>query len=237
MSIAAPQATSPTPYWSDGKVSLYLGDCRAVTEWLAADVLVTDPPYGRDWHQGRTRNDGRHVDDSHAGIAGDEDTGTRDAALAMWAPRPAIVFGDLQLAPPAGNKQTLVYLKPGNAGSKGTFGGFRRDVEAIYLIGGWVGAHQGRSSVMGTGARTLGNPYGLTGRYGHPHAKPVDVMETLIAACPAGTIADPFAGSGSTLVAARNQGRRAIGVEIDERYCEMAARRLSQGDLFGDEVA
>ena len=106
--------------------------------------------------------------------------------------------------------------------------GFRHDVEAIYLIGKWPHALGGRSSVIESGARMVGGSVGPAGRYGHPHAKPVDVMETLIQACPDGVIVDPFAGSGSTLVAARNLGRPAIGVELEEKYCEMAARRLSQ---------
>jgi DNA modification methylase len=57
---------------------------------------------------------------------------------------------------------------------------------------------------------------------------PYDLMRDLIAHCPPGTIAGPFMGSGTTLRAAKDVGRRAIGVELDERYCEIAARRMGQ---------
>jgi site-specific DNA-methyltransferase (adenine-specific) len=221
------------PYFADDLVTLYLGDCREVTEWLAADVLVTDPPYGRGWKQGRTHKSQGWADDSHPGIAGDQDTATRDEALAMWGDRIAIMFGDLMLAPPAGTKQVGVFRKSLLMGTKGTFAGFRRDAEAFYLVGPWPAGLGGQSSVLASMAQ--GNQ--VQRNYGHPHAKPVDVMETLIAACPDGTITDPFAGSGSTLVAARNLGRRAIGVEVDERYAEAAARRLSQASLFAGAVS
>jgi site-specific DNA-methyltransferase (adenine-specific) len=71
-----------SPYWSGDGITLYLGDCREVTEWLAAAVLVMDPPYGRKWRQGR-HWDPRHTDDRHQGIQGDADTAVRDAALAV----------------------------------------------------------------------------------------------------------------------------------------------------------
>jgi hypothetical protein len=224
------------PYFADETATLYHGDCREITEWLAADVLVTDPPYGRNWKQGRARG-GRYTDDSHTGIAGDRDTTTRDAALQMWGDRPALVFGDLMLTPPTGTKQVGVYRKAADAGNKGTFGGFRRDIEALYIVGPWKAGLNGRTSVLASSATLQGGSHGLTGRYEHPHAKPVDVMETLIAACPPGVVADPFAGSGSTLIAARNQGRRAIGVEVEERYCELIAKRLAQGALSFEDAS
>jgi DNA modification methylase len=221
----------PKPYWSDRTCALYLGDCREVAEWLAAEVLVTDPPYGRQQAgiDATNRSVGRtyrgEKKGSAAAIVNDEDTSLRDAALAAWGTRPAFVFGDLRIPAPDGTLQVCAYRKPPDAGYRST-AGFRRDIEGIFLLNLPAG-YGGRSSVITTSAPRIGGGGPCT-RYGHPHAKPVDVMETLIEACPPGVIADPFAGAGSTLVAARNLGRRAIGVELEERYCEQAARRLSQ---------
>ena len=224
-----------TPYYQDDLVTLYHGDCREVTAWLEADVLVTDPPYGRNWTSGSgmTNAEGRGLGSKpHGGIANDKDTTTRDAALALWGvERPSAVFGDPLIPQPLGAVQALVYAKPADAGIKGAHAGFRRDVEMIYLVGRWPVAVGGRSSILTTGAWVAG-PRGLSVIHGHPHAKPRDVLEVLIDGAP-GTIADPFAGSGSTLVAAKQLGRRAIGVELEERYCEIAAKRLAQDTLFG----
>lgn len=74
--------TPPKPYYEDEHVTLYHGDCREITEWLSADVLVTDPPYGRGWRQGDLHGDKRD------GIANDHSTEARDAVLAMWGGGP-----------------------------------------------------------------------------------------------------------------------------------------------------
>lgn len=213
-----------TPYYADDTITLYHGDCREVLGWLDADAMVTDPPYGRGWKQGALKRSGL---DAHVGIANDETTEARDTVLRLWGNRPAVVFGDLMLPPPTGVKHVLVYRKPPNAGTRGAVGGFRRDAEAIYLIGPWSSGLGGRSSIVATSEPSQGNPSSPQGRFGHPHAKPDDVMHTLVDLT-AGVVCDPFAGSGATLRAAKNLGRRAIGIEIDERHCETAAKRLAQ---------
>ena len=113
----------PEPYYRDENVTLYHGDCLEVTEWLKADVLVTDPPYGRDWKQGELKG---HFTANRTGIANDATSVVRDAALTLWGERQAVVFGDLMLAPPVGTKHVLIYRKPSNAGLRGAVGGYRR---------------------------------------------------------------------------------------------------------------
>ena len=210
---------APEPYFSDGDVTLYLGDCREVTEWLAADVLVTDPPYGIGREDSNSRQRPVEV------IAGDESTDLRDRALAMWGNRPAVVFGSWRRPRPARTAYRLIWHKASALPGRTCHAWYSAE-EEIYLLGsGWTG--KPTQNVLATHERRDGAG-GLVARIGHPTPKPDGLIERLLAKCPPGVIADPFAGSGSTLVAARNLGRRAIGVEIDELYCELAARRLSQ---------
>lgn len=224
-----------TAYYSDESVTLHLGDCREIPDWLTADVLVTDPPYGRAWKQGTIYSHAKNA--ASAGIANDDTTAARDAALSAWGARPAIAFGDLMLPPPAGTKLVGIYRKPVDAGIRGAIAGLRRDAEAIYLVGPWRAGLGGRSSVFSTTVSLIGGSHGVTARTGHPHTKPLDVMESLLQLCPPGVVADPFAGSGSTLVAAKLMGRKAIGVELEEKYCEIAANRLAQGVLNFEAMA
>lgn len=205
------------PYYQDEHVTLYHGDCREITEWLTADVLVTDPPYGIAYQSGFQR------EVLAASIVGDRDTTARDDALGTWGDRPAIVFGTWRIPRPAGVRALLVWDTKGALGMGDLSIPWKPAHQEVYILGhGFTGR---RTSDVLTYA-----PVQSTARGGreHPHQKPEALLRDLITKCPAGVIADPFAGSGSTLIAARALGRRAIGVEIEERYCETAARRLSQ---------
>lgn len=221
-------ATMIAPYYQDDQVTLYHGDCLELTEWLAADVLVTDPPYGIAWRRGRWA--AQKSDWHNAGITNDNDTTVRDAALTLWGDsRPALCFGSLKSPYPAAWSRMLVFEKPSvGCGLIGNRKPWLANWEPVFILGDWPEQTPTRSAVVRTQCRAASGYNGYSTQAGHSHAKPLDVMEQLIDACPSGTVADPFAGSGSTLVAARNLGRRAIGVEIHEPYCELIAKRLDQ---------
>lgn len=223
-----------TPYYSDDSVTLWLGDCLEVRDWLAADVLVTDPPYGIAYSRGKWARSA-NPDKGSDGIANDDDTAVRDGVLSLWGTKPALVFGSPRIVPPDGVRWTLVFEKPIFGCSLfGQRGPWLANWELVFALGDWPDQTPSRSSVIRTRALAAGGYSGYATKAGHPHAKPLDVMEALMDACPPGVIADPSAGSGSTLVAAKALGRKAIGVELDERYCEIAARRLAQDVLdFG----
>lgn len=225
------------PYYADNLVRLFHGDCREITEWLAADVLVTDPPYGIAYTGGGSRSwNGRRTSRNAEvkTIGQDRDTATRDEALAAWGDRPALVFGSWKAIRPHATKQRLIWYKRNTNPALGGTPWSSAD-EEIYVLGeGFLGQ---RTLNVITTDEARSSSGALSVKVGHPTPKPVGLMERLIVKCPLGVIADPFAGSGSTLVAAKLVGRPAIGVEIEERYCELAARRLSQDALPFGEVS
>lgn len=211
------------PYYQDDYITLYHADCLQHLDMLnQADVMVTDPPYGINW--GVPERKGRK---EIVSIANDKDTAARDKILKVWGGKPAVVFGAPHLPYPNDTKQILVWEKEMDSGVLGTVAGFRRNWEAIYLIGSFPKKPASKSSILKPGVASTR----LARDVGHAHAKPISLMEGLIEQCPPGTIVDPFAGSGSTLRAAKNLGHQAIGFEIEEKYCEITAQRLAQETL------
>jgi DNA modification methylase len=213
------------PYFQDEFVTLFHGDCLEVTDWLNADVLVTDPPYGMGYK-----------DRKGGSIVNDDSLAARNNALANWKNKPALVFGTWKVQRPENTKQVLIWDKWGGGGTvTKTTSPWDYTHEEIYVLGEWP------KTVPGGRAREGGKPSKSSGvlrvanyntqshaRPNHPTPKPVGLMEILVSKCPPGVIADPFAGSGATLLAARNLGRKVIGVELEEKYCELMAKRLSQ---------
>jgi site-specific DNA-methyltransferase (adenine-specific) len=210
------------PYYQDDLITLYHGDCLEITEWLDADVLVTDPPYGIAWEAGAL-NDNRKVrQTSEQSIASDESLKVRDKALSLWGKKLGIVFGTWKMERPKNTTNVLIWHKANKQPGVLTHP-FYSNHEEIYILGtGFTGKPM--QSVI-----TTNEHRGMQPRLvGHPTPKPIGLMEQLIDKCPTGVIADPFAGSGATLLAARNLGRRVIAIELEEKYCELIAKRASQ---------
>jgi site-specific DNA-methyltransferase (adenine-specific) len=201
-----------TPYYADDLVTIYHGDCR---EWMPeADVIVTDPPYGIKAVHANGKTGGRGVAENRVYIPVHDDDGPMDVAFLLARTERKIIFGADHFAHPIG--RLLVWDKRDGLASNNF-----ADAEVAWdSRPGPVRVYRHRQMGM------LGDGLGDAGRV-HPTQKPEAVMRWLLAMTE-GTILDPFMGSGSTLVAAKSLGRRSIGIEIEERYCEVAATRCSQ---------
>lgn len=212
------------PYYSDDYATILHGDCRAVLPHVDAAVLLSDPPYGL---QNVAGSYGRHGDT----IQNDMDTSVRDEVLEVWGDRPLLIFSTPRLPEPPGHwDHRLIWdkVEPGLNG-----GPWRLTHENIFVRGdGWVRVSAGSFSVFRYPTRNGAVDRGL-----HPHRKPTDLLMALMQAAPPGTVLDPFMGSGTTLVAAKNLGRKSIGIEIEEKYCQIAAERLSQCTLNLEEIS
>jgi DNA modification methylase len=209
-----------TPYYQDDLVTIYHGDCR---EWMPeADVVLTDPPYGIKYASGKTGHDGGVA---LPGIVGDDDAALRDEVLAALGPLPAIVFGSWKVARPTGTRHVLIWEKGDHVGMGDLSMPWKPNIEEVYVLGSGFIGYRGSSVLHYPAPVTWNSTHG--GRT-HPHEKPLALMVDLLIKCPRGTVLDPFMGSGTTLVAAKSLGRKAIGIEIEERYCEKAAQRCSQ---------
>jgi DNA modification methylase len=214
-----------------GDATLYCGDCLAIYPQLGEFAIVlTDPPYGIAYQSGHATND---LWGSARTIANDRDTDARDWLLTLLpADMPVLCFGSERAFKPIGTRMTLVWDKGGALGMGALDIPWKPSSERIYVLGkGWVGARDEHDVLYCPPVQSMAH----NGRL-HPNEKPVPLLQRLLRKCPAGTVLDPFMGSGSTGVACVKEQRPFIGIEIDERYFDIACRRIEQAyaqpDMF-----
>lgn len=238
------------PYYEDGAVTIYHGDNAEVLPLLEkVDHIITDPPYsehthGKQWIGAALTADGKPrvgTKFSELGFAplSDEECWRFAAAAKELTRRWALVFCDLEsidlwkqsfIAAELEYVRTCVWDKVDSAPQ---FTGDRPAAAAEAIV---CASQPGKKRWNGGGRRNVFR-HAVNRNRGtkpHPTTKPEPLMGELVKLFtdPGELILDPFMGSGSTLRAAKDLGRRAIGIEIEEHYCEIAARRMAQEVLF-----
>ena len=213
------------PYYQDNFVTIYHGDAREVAEEIdEPSLIVCDPPYGR------------NCDLNTAGerIVGDHSTDLRDWLIARFPAADKMIFGSPLVRSPDCSLK-LIWDKSELTGMGNLQLPWKLTHEEIYVFGSSFMASRRGGSVLDFPLRPAwtNHPDAVSGE--HPNEKPVSLMVYLLSCCdPARIPVDYFCGIGSTLRAAKDLGRKAIGIEIEERYCEIAARRMGQEVLsFG----
>lgn len=204
------------PYYEEKGITIYHGDCRDLSiELPLIDLIMADPPYGIGESNKRALSRGK--------LARPKDYGEFDwdkepfpqsdiDKIISWAAYSCIWGGNYYRMPPS--KCWLVWDKQNGANDFA-------DCELAWT--NYLSAVRMKSHLWNGMIRK-----GQEVRY-HPTQKPLDVIKWAIMLAPdSDLILDPFMGSGTTLRAAKDLGRKAIGIEIEEKYCEIAAKRLSQ---------
>lgn len=248
----------PEPYYQEDGITLYCADARDILPLLpdaSIDLVLTDPPYG---HNNNNNGDLAHRRELALGlvkrgkaapgearpIANDDYESTN--ALVRWAfkefrrllkpgaccccccggggPDPQFARWSLWLDEVLQFKQMVIWDK----GGLGMGWHYRRNYECILV------AQKPGAACKWYGGRNVGNviriPKIIPSANDHPTPKPVELMQCFILwhTAPGDLVLDPFAGGGSTLVAAKRLGRRAIGIELEERWCALTVDRLRQ---------
>jgi len=207
-------------YYEEAGIIIYHGDCREILPKV--DLVLTDPPYGLDWNKGNLVQFGK-TSRWHGGtdMKWDSRPSPETLALVVASARQFVVWGGNYFAKDLGDcKGVLIWDKKTGANSfadaelawsnvVGTSRIFRHQ---------WCGAFKDSERGM---------------KSEHPTQKPEALFMWCISlADNPKSICDPFSGSGTTLVAAKKSAVSAIGIEREERYCEIAANRLRQGVLW-----
>lgn len=237
---------SATPYYQDEWVTLYHGDCRDVAPDLtpgSVDLLLTDPPYGMAFVSGWTaakatvKSDGvrQGVRVVRGALNELEPTFSPDMhalVFCHWESWPDFYDNLCHLF---SIRNALIWSKGG-----GGMGDLRHEYAKDYEILLFGAKSRGRELRGKRAGAVVSGHRRVPPSCRHvPFEKPVSLLAELVErhSGPGHLVLDPFAGSGSALEAAKACGRKAIGIELDERLCEVTAKRLAQSSLDFNGVA
>jgi len=209
------------PYYDEDGCTIYHGDCREVLPELSFDVILSDPPYGINHPTNYAERGMSNLAPckNYAPVYGDDGGFEPEAFIGS----PCILWGANHYSdklPPSSGWLVWDKQRPDDLDQSRcelAWSNFVKGVRLFPFL--WNGMMRASYELLE-----------------HPTQKPIALMKWCLQGrwTPSGTVLDPFMGSGTTLRAAKDLGRRAIGIEIEEKYCEIAAKRLSQKVLnFG----
>lgn len=213
----SPVGSLPVPYFQDEWSTIYCGDCREIAPLLCKfSAVVADPPYGIGFAaQPTTGQRFRGQPDEQWDNEPIADDDLKRVLLALSGGVQCVWGGNYYPLPTS--RGWLSWFKPDAPPSMGQF-------ELA-----WTSLDRNTRQISCSIASTNSE------RVGHPTQKPLRVMTwnlEQLGLTGNDTICDPFCGSGTTLVAAKLRGIKAVGIELEEKYCEIAKRRLAQGVLI-----